>query len=57
MLRFLMTHARFKEKGRDKKNKKAAFTVARMQFLLNFQTQKTTQERTIVESFCYQLDS
>ena len=37
--------------GRDKKNKKAAFTVARMKFLLNFQTQKTTQERIIVQSF------
>ena len=44
-------HAHFKEKGRDKKNKKAAFTVARIKFLLNFQTQKTTQERIIVESF------
>ena len=28
-----------------------AFTVARMKFLLNFQTQKKTQERIIVESF------
>ena len=46
-----LCHARFKEKGRDKKNKKAAFTVARMKFLLNFQAQKTTQERIIVESF------
>ena len=45
MLRFLVPV--FKEKGRDKKNKKAAFTVARM----NFPTQKITQERTIVESF------
>ena len=44
-----LSHARFKEKDRDKKNKKAAFTVARMKFLLNFQTQKTTQERIIVE--------
>ena len=33
---------RFKEKDRDKKNKKAAFTVAWMKFLLNFQAQKTT---------------
>ena len=41
----------FKEKGRDKKNKKSAFTAARMKFLLNFQTQKTTQQRIIVESF------
>ena len=46
-----LSHAHFKEKGRDKKNKKAAFSVARMKFLLNFQTQKTTQERIIVESF------
>ena len=46
-----LSHARFKEKGRDKKNKKGAFTVARRKFLLNFQTQKTTQERIIVESF------
>ena len=46
-----LSHARFEEKGRDRKNKKAAFTVARMKFLLNFQTQKTTQARTIVESF------
>ena len=42
---------RFKEKDRDKKSKKAAFTVAWMKFLLNFQTQKTTQERIIVERF------
>ena len=42
---------RFKEKDRDKKNKKAAFTVASMKFLLNFQAQKTTQERIIVERF------
>ena len=42
---------RFKEKDRDKKNKKAAFTVAWMKFLLNFQAQKTTQERIIVERF------
>ena len=40
-----------KEKDRDKKNKKAAFTVAWMKFLLNFQAQKTTQERIIVEKF------
>ena len=45
-----LSHARFEEKGRDKKNKKAAFTAARMKFLLNFQTQKTTQEGIIVES-------
>ena len=42
---------RFKEKDRDKKNKKVAFTVAWMKFLLNFQAQKTTQERIIVERF------
>ena len=42
---------RFKEKDRDKKNKKAAFTVAWMKFLLNFQAQKTTQESKIVERF------
>ena len=42
---------RFKKKDRDKKNKKAAFTVAWMKFLLNFQAQKTTQERIIVERF------
>ena len=46
---------RFKEKDRDKKNKKTAFTVAWMKFLLkfllNFQAQKTTQERIIVERF------
>ena len=41
----------FKEKNRDKKNKRAAFTVAWMKFLLNFQAQKTTQERIIVERF------
>ena len=46
-------HARFKEKGRDKKNIKADFTVARMKFLLNFQTQKTTQERIFVECFFF----
>ena len=40
---------RFKEKDKDKKNKKnAAFTVAWMKFLLNFQAQKTTQERIII---------
>ena len=49
MLRFLMPVLR--KKGRGKKNKKAAFAVSRMKFLLNFQTQKTTQERIIVESF------
>ena len=42
---------RFKEKDRDKKNKKVAFAVAWMKFLLNFQAQKTTQERIIVERF------
>ena len=42
---------RFKEKDRDKKNKKAAFTVAWVKFLLNFQAQMTTQERIIVERF------
>ena len=42
---------RFKEKDRDKKNKTAVFTVAWMKFLLNFQAQKTTQERIIVERF------
>ena len=31
---------RFKEKVKDKKNKKAAFTVAWMKFLLNFQAQE-----------------
>ena len=46
-----LSHVRFEEKGRDKKNRKAAFTVARMKFLLKFQTQKTTQERIIAESF------
>ena len=45
----IMLH--FKEKDRDKKNKKAAFTVAWMKFLLNFQAQKTTQERIIAERF------
>ena len=45
----IMLH--FKEKDRDKKNKKAAFTVAWMKFLLNFQALKTTQERIITESF------
>ena len=39
---------RFKEKDRDKN---AAFTVAWMKLLLNFQAQKTTQERIIVERF------
>ena len=46
-----LSRARFEEKGREKENKKAAFTVARMKFPLNFHTQKTTQERIIVESF------
>ena len=47
-----LSHARFMEKGRHK-NIKAAVTVARMKFLLNFQTQKTTQERIIVENFFF----
>ena len=34
---------RFKEKDGDKKNKIAAFTVAWMRFLLNFQAQKTRE--------------
>ena len=42
---------RFKKKDRNKKNKKAAFAVAWMKFLLNFQAQKTAQERIIVERF------
>ena len=42
---------RFKEKDGDKKSKKAAFTVAWIKFLLNFQAQKTSQERIIVERF------
>ena len=42
--------ARFEEKGRDKRNKKAAFTITRMKFLLKFQTQKRTQERITVVS-------
>ena len=49
MLRFLMSVLR--KKAETKRIKKAAFTVARMKFLLNFQAQKTTQERIIVESF------
>ena len=46
---------RFKEKDGGKKHKKAAFTVAWMKFLLNFQAQKTNQERIIVERFWYQI--
>ena len=46
---------RFKEKDGEKKNKKAVFTEAWMRFLLNFQAQKTTQERIIVERFSYQV--
>ena len=42
---------RFKEKDRDKKTKRAAFTVAWLKFLLNFQAQKTTHERITVERF------
>ena len=42
-----------RKKAETKKSKKAAFTVARMKFLLNFQTQKATQERIIVESFLF----
>ena len=34
---------RFKEKDGDKKNKIAAFTVAWIKFLLNFQAQKTRE--------------
>ena len=49
MLRFLMPVLR--KKTETKRIKKAAYTVARMKFLLNFQTQKTIQERIIVESF------
>ena len=45
------TMLRFEEKDRDKKNKKVAFTVAWIKFLLNFQAQKTTQESIIVERF------
>ena len=41
----------FKEKDGDKRSKKEAFTVAWIKFLLNFQAQKTTQERIIVERF------
>ena len=40
---------RFKEKDRDEKNKKAAFTVTWMKFPLNFQAQKTTYPR---ENYC-----
>ena len=46
-----LCYAFIKEKDRDKKNIKAAFTVAWMKFLLNFQAQKTTQERIAVERF------
>ena len=46
---------RFKEKRWGKINKKAAFTVAWMKFLLSFQAQKTTQERISVERFSYQV--
>ena len=49
------TMLRFKEKDGDKKNKKVAFTVAWMKFLLNFQAQKTTQEKIIVERFSSQV--
>ena len=42
---------RFKEKDGDKRSKKEAFTVAWIKFLLNFQAQKTTQERLIIERF------
>ena len=52
---FVETMLRFKEKDGDKKNKKAAFTVAWMKFLLNFQAQKTTQEKIIVERFSSQV--
>ena len=40
-----------RKKIETKRTKKAAFTVAWMKFLLNFQAQKTTQERIIVERF------
>ena len=47
-----LSHARFEEKDRHKRIKKRlSVTVVRMKFLLNFQTQKTTQERINVESF------
>ena len=46
-----LSHAYFKEQGGDKNTIKAAFTVSRMKLLLNFSTQKITQERIIVESF------
>ena len=49
------TMLRFKEKDGDKKNKKVAFTVAWMKFLLNFQAQKTTQEKIIIERFLSQV--
>ena len=52
-----ISHARFKEKGRDKKSEKAAFFIARMKFLLNFQTQKTTQERIVVKIFFFFISS
>ena len=42
MLRFLMPVLR-KMADKNWKEQKAAFIVARMKFLLNFQTQKTTQ--------------
>ena len=48
------TMLRFKEKDGDKKNK-VAFTVAWMKFLLNFQAQKTTQEKIIIERFLSQV--
>ena len=48
---------RFKEKDRDKKNRKAVFAVAWMKFLLNFQAQKTTQERIVVERFSSSVQS
>ena len=43
----IMLHV--EEKGKRQINKKAAFTVAWMKLLLNFQAQKTTQDRIIVE--------
>ena len=45
----IMLHV--EEKERDKINKKAAFTVAWMKLMLNFQAQKTTQDRIIAERF------
>ena len=35
----------------DKPNRKAAFSVARIKMLANFQTEKATQERSIIKRF------